>query len=257
MDVTLEPLVDHLLTHDPGGVLGFYLYGSAVGSGLRPSSDIDTLLVTRSSLTGAERASLLSLLLEISGWSGHVDQFPDATRRRPIEVTSVAVGTQLPWQPVPRRDFQYGEWLRREATSGVIPGPARDPDVVTIVATAQSAHRVLHGLPLGDVIADVPPDQLRNAVADNVDQLLLDLPGDERNVLLTLARTLITLTTGGIVSKDDAAQHVAASLADEHRELLLRARAGYLGDRDDDWSSDRARARDLAHVLAEQVEHLR
>ena len=129
--------------------------------------------------------------------------------------------------------------------------------MLTIVATAQSAHDILRGRPLSDLVLPVTPRQLSAAVAENVPQLLLDLPGDERNVLLTLARILITLRTGSIVSKDEAARQVAPSLCEEHRELLVRARDGYLGLRDDEWSGDRDRARVLAHALAEQAEHLR
>ena len=40
---------------NPGRVAGLYLYGSATLGGLHPDSDIDLLLVTRSSLAVPER----------------------------------------------------------------------------------------------------------------------------------------------------------------------------------------------------------
>jgi streptomycin 3"-adenylyltransferase len=54
-------------------------------------------------------------------------------------------------------------------------------------------------------------------------------------VLLTLARVWSTLDTGGIRSKDSAAAWAAARVPAEHRPVLARARAVYLGDEDERW----------------------
>ena len=83
-DTAVGPVQDHLDRQDPGGVLGVYLYGSATTGGLRHDSDIDLLVVTRRSLTGGERAALVSVLLTHSGWSGHAADFPEVAHRRPI-----------------------------------------------------------------------------------------------------------------------------------------------------------------------------
>lgn len=118
----LTPLLEHLDRADPGDVVGVYLYGSARTSGLRPDSDIDLLLLTHRSLTAPERAALVSLLLRVSGWRGHAERFPDAVHRRPIELTSIVTGGLRPLTDTPRRDFQYGEWLRaRSAPAGSSP----------------------------------------------------------------------------------------------------------------------------------------
>lgn len=44
MDELLDRLLDRLARTDPGGVVGVYLYGSAVADQLRPDSDIDVLV---------------------------------------------------------------------------------------------------------------------------------------------------------------------------------------------------------------------
>lgn len=44
-----------------------YLYGSAVAGGLRPDSDLDTLVVSGRSLTGDERAAIIQRLMPSSG----------------------------------------------------------------------------------------------------------------------------------------------------------------------------------------------
>ena len=46
VDDVIAPILSHLKEHDPGDVLGFYLYGSATTTGLRPDSDLDCLVLT-------------------------------------------------------------------------------------------------------------------------------------------------------------------------------------------------------------------
>ncbi|UMP05387.1 aminoglycoside adenylyltransferase domain-containing protein [Amycolatopsis sp. EV170708-02-1] len=238
----IEPLLGHLDREDPGGVLGLYLYGSAAAGGLKPDSDVDLLLVTRRSLAEEERAALVSLLLRLSGWRGHAGRFPDAVDRRPIELTGIVAGG-----PPARRDFQCGEWLREEFVEGCLPGPVDDPDVVILAATAHAAHRVLLGPALAEVLDPVPPDLLRDAALGVIPGLLAEIEGDERNVLLTLARIVATVETGRIVSKDAAAAMVGGGA------LLERARAGYLGAASDDWTGLSAEVAALARALADRA----
>ncbi|MFF1946858.1 aminoglycoside adenylyltransferase domain-containing protein [Rhodococcus qingshengii] len=253
MDKLLAPILAHIDRHNPGDVVGVYLYGSAVSTGLRPDSDVDVLAVTRRSLTRIERASLVDLLLGISGWRGHLERFPDAAGRRPLEVTFLALDDLEPMTARPRRDFQYGEWLREELSAGALPEPADDPDVVILLATAHQSSRTLRGHAFGSVVAPVPSHLLRRAVVERVPDLVSEVCGDERNVLLTLARILVTLETGEIVSKDVAAQTVAADRTGPERALLLAARAGYLGLVRDDWSEWRAQAHALVTTLANEI----
>ncbi|WP_305091553.1 aminoglycoside adenylyltransferase domain-containing protein [Prescottella sp. R16] len=210
MDSAVEPVLAHLDRHDPGGIVGVYLYGSATVTGLRPDSDIDLLVLTRRSLGVRERAALVDTLLAASGWQGHAATFPEAAARRPLELTVLVVGDTRPWQVTPRHDFQYGEWLRADLVAGRIPQPADDPDVPILVATAQSSHRVLRGAELGDVLAPVDRDILHAALRAVVPDILEEIVGDERNTLLVLARILVTLDSGRIVSKDAAADAIAA-----------------------------------------------
>ncbi|KFU81910.1 streptomycin 3-adenylyltransferase [Amycolatopsis lurida] len=241
----IEPLLDHLDREDPGGVLGLYLYGSAAAGGLKPDSDIDLLLVTRRSLGASERAALVSLLVRLSGWRGHAARFPDAADRRPIELTGIVAGDKPS-----RRDFQYGEWLREDLVRGRLPRPVEDPDVVILAATAHAAHRVLRGPALAELLDPVPRELLRHSALGVVPGLLAEIEGDERNVLLTLARIVVTVETGGIVSKDAAAAAVAPTLDGDGRALLQRARAGYLGTASDDWTGLSAEVVSLARALA-------
>lgn len=253
MDELLAPLLAHIDRHGPGDIVGVYLYGSAAGTGLRPDSDVDVLAVTRRSLSRAERASLVRLLLGISGWHGHRERFPDAAGRRPLEVTFLALPDLSPLPGRPRRDFQYGEWLREELLEGAPPEPADDPDVVVLLATALQSSLTLRGRALGEVVDPVPSSLLRQAAIEQVPGLVREIDGDERNVLLTLARILVTLETGDIVSKDAAAQTIATRRTGLERALLQTAREAYLGLVRDDWSTWTAQVRALANALATEI----
>ncbi|WP_082980852.1 acetyltransferase [Mycolicibacter heraklionensis] len=235
MEALLASVLSYLDQHRPGDLVGAYLYGSAATSGLRPDSDIDLLVLTRTPLSEAERASLVSMLLSVSGWRGHATQFPEVADRRPLELTSLAVADLAPLPQTPRRDFQFGEWLRAELLDGHVPLAVSDPDVIVLLATAQSAHRVLRGQALDALVAPVPSELLRHAQLALLPELLNDPAGEERFFLLTLARMLVTIETGQIVAKDVAAQRVAPRLTGRDRALLELAGRDYLGLVHVDW----------------------
>ena len=235
MEALLTPVLSYLDEHRPGDLVGAYLYGSAATAGLRPDSDVDLLVLTRTPLSETERASLASMLLGVSGWRGHTAQFPAVADRRPLELTSLVMADVDPLPSTPRRDFQFGEWLRAELLDGHVPPPVSDPDVVVLLATAQSAHRMLRGQPLDTLVAPVPSELLRRAQLALLPELMNDPAGEERFFLLTLARILVTIETGRIVAKDVAARRVAPRLTGHDRALLELAGQDYLGLVHVDW----------------------
>jgi streptomycin 3"-adenylyltransferase len=75
-------------------------------------------------------------------------------------------------------------------------------------------------------------------------------------VVLTLARIWTTLETGAIRSKDGAADWVLARLPAEHRPVLERARAIYLGEAPEGWDELRGQVRPHAEYIAGVIERL-
>jgi predicted nucleotidyltransferase len=225
-------------------IIGVYLHGSAVQGGLRPGSDIDVLAVTTRASTPEECRALVARLLRASSHGDGVD------RSRPIELTVVVQDDVRPWRYPPPLDLQYGEWWRAELERGELPWVSPDPDLAIVLAAALGSARPLVGPPITDVLDPVPVSDLRRAVVDAIPALLGDLDGDEANVVLTFARMWLTMTTGTIAPKDVAATWVFRRIPGQHRAVLSRALAVYLGEAQDDWT-------DLASEVRPCVDHLR
>lgn len=86
--------------------------------------------------------------------------------------------------------------------------------------------------------------------------LLGDLDTDTTNVVLTLARTWMTLATREIGSKDAAADWALARLSAELCPVLARARHTYVGVEDERWDDLQPRVRPLVEGVMNDVGHL-
>ena len=230
-----------ILKHCFGDALcAVYLHGSAVTGGLRPSSDVDLLVVIDQPTTLAIRALLVAELPRISGRHPAKPEGP-----RPIELI-VFQRTELLSAAYPTRsEFLYGEWLRDEYEAGAVPNPVSDPDFTLLLAQARAAATALIGPAPSELLPVISDADIRRAIGGALPGLLGNLQGDERNVLLTLARMLQTLTTREFVPKDVAAEWAMPRLPAETASLLALARDAYLGTATDDW---RPRQRAVEHA---------
>ncbi|MGW6247608.1 aminoglycoside adenylyltransferase family protein [Streptomyces roseolus] len=195
------------------------VHGSAVLGGLRPTSDVDVLAVLSRPTTAAERRALTDALLAVSGARAHEGP------ARPVELTLVVHTEVRPWRYPPACEYLYGEWLRDDFEAGLTPAPAPCPDLAPLITMARAGDVSLLGPRPSELFDPVPEADLRAAIVAGVPELLADLDGDTRNVLLTLARILTTLRTGRIRSKDAAAAALLPELPEAHRPVLAAARA--------------------------------
>jgi predicted nucleotidyltransferase len=211
-------------------VLGAYLHGSAVLGGLRPTSDLDVLVVLQRRMTATERRTLVDGLLGVSG--ARAPHGP----ARPVELSVVVENDVRPWRYPPRQEFLYGEWLRDSYEMGGTPQPGPAPDLSILITMALQGDAVLVGPPPAQLLDPVPRDDLIRGAMAGIPQLLSDLESDTRNVLLTLARIWNSLQTGQIRSKDAAAAWALEKLPPGHQPVLARARAMYLrGENEERW----------------------
>ena len=131
-----------------------------------------------------------------------------------------------------------------------------NPEYTLVIAQAHQEAISLFGPPRSELLADVSTEHVKQAMCDSLPSLLDGLHGDERNVLLTLARMWHTASTGKFVTKDAAAEWAVLRLSASDAMALDHARRAYLGEVTDDWSSQGDAARDLAGRMGENIAHL-
>ena len=225
-----------------GDLVGAYLFGSAVGGGLKPHSDLDVMVVASRAMPAAHKRRLISGLLELSG------------RPRHLEMTVVVHSDIRPWRYPPRMDLQYGDWWRDEFERGELePWEEINPDLASLVRMVLVAGVPLQGPPPREVFDPVPRADYVAALVHGIDGLLRDLPSDTRNVVLTLARTWSGVATDRMRSKEAAADWALPRLPERHRGVLAEARSVYLGDRHQEPSDFAVRARAYAEHVVEQI----
>ncbi|SEA60153.1 streptomycin 3-adenylyltransferase [Nitrosospira multiformis] len=92
-------------------------------------------------------------------------------------------------------------------------------------------------MPASELFDPVPKESFVKALSDTAAQWNeeSDWQGDERNVVLALARIWFSVSTGEIARKDAAAASwLLERLPHEHRAVLMVALAAYLGTARDD-----------------------
>ena len=240
---TIRELLEEIL-------IGVYLYGSAVTGGLRPKSDVDVLVLTNSGLFKAQRAELSTRLMQISGRPG------ESSGIRPLEVTVVNQKDVVPWHFPPKFEFMYGEWLREQFEKGDIPGATHRPGFgITPGPIAEEQH-LLFGPKVEKVLEPIPWVDIQRAMKDSLPGLMATVKGDERNVILTVARMWYTASTGEFCSKDQAAEWAIPQLAGEHASLLDQAGKAYLGVFADNWEGKEFEVASLLDQMKRSIEPL-
>ena len=226
-----------------------WLHGSAVRGGLRPDSDVDVLAVVEHPVDDMTGKRLAAGLLNLSGTPG--------SGKRPLELI-LFQRSDLEALPYPARcAFMYGEWLREVFASGTLPESAPDPELTLVLAQARLEARPLvgpDGPDAAEMLPAIPHHDIRRAIADLLPVVIASLEGDERNVLLTLARMWHTVSKGDFVPKDVAATWAAERLPAGPASALLLARSAYLGIGVDDWRTLKRQALETVHCLRECID---
>jgi predicted nucleotidyltransferase len=231
-------------------VLGIYLHGSSVVGGLKPTSDLDLLVVTGRRTMGAERRALIERLLPISGPGD------PSGGSRSVNLEIVARGDVRPWRHPSRLDFQFGDWYRPDFARGnFAPWNPSSADLAIMLEMVLQANLPLFGPPASELFGPIPRADVRRAMLDSVPDLLSYLDGDERNVVLTFARIWTTLATGVFRSKDGAADWAIPRLPPEHRAVLGHARSLYVrGIPGEDWGDLMPRVRPFVDYVVGEIE---
>ncbi|PFV82893.1 adenylyltransferase [Bacillus sp. AFS059628] len=229
-------------------IVGVYLFGSAVNGGLRINSDVDVLVVVNHSLSDEIRNRLKDRLMLISGKVGNTDSM------RPLEVTVINHSDIVPWLYPPRNEFIYGEWLRSEYEKGQIQEPTYDPDLAIVLAQVRKNSISLSGPDASDILAPISMTDIQRAIKESLPGLIEGIKGDERNVILTLARMWQTVSIGEISPKDVAAEWAIPRLPKEYSTLLDLARKAYRGEYVDKWEGMDSEVTVLVNHMKNSIE---
>lgn len=231
-------------------LLGVYLYGSAIIGGLHKYSDIDLLVVINRSTTHVEKIHLVTHLLTISG-------IYMKSAKKPIELTIVVKSEINPWHYPALFDFQYGDWLRKDFEKNIFePWPTKImPDLAVLITQVLLANKIIFGPAPDQLFSKIPYKDFITATIAAIDDLMIELEHDTRNVLLTLARIWSTIETDQIRSKSDAAKWVINKLPDEYRQVIERAKAIHVGEEDEQWQDILVFLQPCALYMLDQINH--
>ncbi|MBM0106970.1 AadA family aminoglycoside 3''-O-nucleotidyltransferase [Steroidobacter sp. S1-65] len=214
-------------------IIAIHLFGSAVDGGLKRFSDIDLLVTVADPPSEATRRELMMELLSVSAPPG-----TDAELRA-LEVTVLAKSEIVPWRYPARREMQFGEWLRENLKAGIYEPPTLDHDLAILLTKARQHSVTVVGCSVIDLFEPIPRAHLIQSLRDTVAQWNQpeDWAGDERNIVLALARIWYTGATGQIASKDAACAWLLERTPPANQQVLRKALAAYRGEEDDDLAS--------------------
>lgn len=225
ISVQLSQSLEVIREHLDSTLVAVYLYGSAIDGGLKPYSDIDLLVAVSTRIDAATRQAFISDLLAISAPPGQSEIL------RALEVTIIVRSDVVPWQYPPRRELQFGEWQREEILAGTFEPATIDADLAILLTKVRLHGITLIGVPAADLFDPVPEFDLFKTLIDTLDlwNSPPDWKGDEKHVVLTLARIWYSVATGQIIPKDAAADWAMERLPVKYQPVLLEARQAYLG----------------------------
>lgn len=214
-----------LRKHLKNNLIGTYMFGSGVESGLKPNSDLDFLVVVSEPLTDQSKEILIQKIRPISKKIG------DKSNLRYIELTIIIQQEMVPWNHPPKQEFIYGEWLQELYEQGYIPQKELNSDLTIMLYQAKRKNKRIYGnYDLEELLPDIPFSDVRRAIMDSSEELIDNYQDDETNSILTLCRMILTMDTSKIIPKDIAGNAVAESSPLEHRERILLAVRSYLGE---------------------------
>ncbi len=129
-------------------------------------------------------------------------------------------------------------------------GPVANFNFTLVLAQARSNAKALFGPPASDLLPQIDFAAIARAFSA---ALLAGLTGNERNVLQTLARMIVTLETGAFVTRDVAATHIAPRIPDDPAKLPVMAAQADRGEVKDDWAGRCQEVAALATALARHI----
>ena len=205
--------------------LGGYLHGSTRDrDGCSPRATRTCSSSPSRPMTDDERRALVTGILPLSG------RRAAGGPARPVELTVVVRDDVRPWRFPPTEDLLYGEWERAAYEAGELPRAPPEPG--PRAAAHDGPRRRARGVraTAADAPRSRPAPTTSCAPSSPGSPACWPTSTTTRGTsCCTLARILVTVETGEIVAKDEAAERVLPRLGARERAVLERARDAYRG----------------------------
>lgn len=198
--------------------LGFYLHGSLAMGGFNPyRSDIDVLVVTRTSITKEAKKELAELFLKHS-----VNPYP-------IEVSFLHNSLLDKWEHPSLFDFHYSEYWRErfEKHDDFNQGIHRDPDLAAHIYVLTQRGICIDGESIAAVFPEISSADFLSSIKGDYKECFEEITEDPIYCSLNMLRVLIYIKTGDITSKQEAGEWGLKVLPVEYHKTIKKVLGNY------------------------------
>lgn len=199
MTVLIDELSNELCT--------IALHGSSVLGELKPSSDLDFLVIVNEPLSESQKKNLDRAFLKLSKPLG------ESGNQRYLEISIFDYTNLHDNLGNYRVEYIYGEWLRNSILKDETVNNEYDDEYIVMLKQALIYNKIIYGnTSLSEYIPSINQSDFERALKRIVDSIdLKNIVDDIRNITLTLCRIIYTVKTNAFASKDDAARYVQDS----------------------------------------------
>ncbi|MEK4699276.1 aminoglycoside adenylyltransferase domain-containing protein [Solibacillus sp. FSL R7-0668] len=217
----LQHNLDEILQNN---FIGTYIHGSlALGGFNDQTSDIDLIVVTKTTLSNKDKNQLAKFLLVISG------------KPFPIEISFLHIEQLKTWRHPCPYDFHYSEYWRERTMQDLLNHTSEviNEDIKTDVDLA--AHlTIIHykgicykGQPICDVFPQIPQSDYIDAIMNDFNDCLENINETPMYSILNMLRVYIYLKHNLIFSKQEAGTWGLIHLSEPNRNTISKALNGY------------------------------
>jgi predicted nucleotidyltransferase len=230
----IAQLLSDIVTHCTGllgdTLVGIYLHGSlAMGSFNPDSSDVDFLVVTKTTLTPEKRKELAQAMIRLSEHAPH----------KGLEMSVITERELLDFKhPMPYEFHFSNRWIEqyRDDTFDYAQDNLVDGDLAAHLTIIKARGRVLYGQPIDAVFPDIHQQYYIASILADAREILLNMGSNPVYNVLNLCRVRAFLAAGLITSKREGGEWALLHATPFQAGIIRQALAEYTSSRKQEWN---------------------
>ena len=247
MDTVIKSFVEKSIEILQDNVVGIYLHGSAVMGCFHPAkSDIDLIVVVKEAVPDAKKKAFLDMVTALNS------QGPT----KGIEMSIVRQSVCKPFvYPTPFElhfSVAHLDWYGRDPDDYISKMKGEDKDLAAHFTIINHRGKCLYGAPIKDTFADVPVEDYKDSIWNDVADAKEDIADDPMYIILNLARVLAYLHDGLVLSKKEGGDWALRNLPEMYHSLIQDAMSEYTEGLEP--SYDMTLAKDYAGYMIGKIE---